>query len=151
MWYCFAMPEKMPQTYANHTRFDPLFHFFTIPVFAINLLLMLVQVFKYPRLLHGWFVILSAAALVAAFKIRVYALKAQDRVIRLEERLRLHTLLTEPLRSRIADLTPGQLIALRFASDAEIPGLVEKALAGGLKAGDVKKLIVTWRPDYFRI
>jgi hypothetical protein len=88
---------------------------------------------------------------VAVFKIRLYALKAQDHVIRLEERLRLASLISEPLRSRIPELTEGQLIALRFASDAELPGLAERALYEKLSRADIKKLIKTWRPDYWRV
>jgi hypothetical protein len=72
-------------------------------------------------------------------------------VIRLEERLRLSTLLDEPWRARIAELTEGQLIALRFAPDEEVPGLVQKTLASTLQPGAIKKEIRNWRPDYFRI
>jgi hypothetical protein len=99
----------------------------------------------------GWFVILAIAGAVAVFKIRTYALKAQDRVIRLEERMRLAQLVPAPLRGRVGELTEPQLIALRFACDAEIPALVEKTLAGNMRQRDIKQAIVTWRPDYFRI
>lgn len=146
------MAEKTPQTYANHTRFDPPFHFFVIPVAAATFFVMIWNaVQKSFTFTSIWLVVAALAALVAAFKIRIYALKAQDRVIRLEERLRLASLLPEPLRSRTAELTESQLIALRFASDAELPRLVEKTLAGKLPAAEIKKAIVTWRPDYFRI
>jgi hypothetical protein len=87
---------------------------------------------------------------VAVFKIRLYALKVQDRLIRLEERLRLAQLLKEPLRSRVDELTEAQLVGLRFAAAPELPALVEKALAG-MTRSDIKKAVTNWRPDYFRV
>ena len=89
--------------------------------------------------------------MVVTLKTRRYALRVQDRLIRLEERERLTARLTEPLRSRVAELTVAQLIGLRFASDAEAPGLVEMALAKELSRRDIKKQIKNWRPDYFRV
>ncbi len=152
------MPQRTPQTYANHTRFDPLFHFFLAPVFVLGLVMSLVHFFYHLREndmrdnFHSFLLILLALALLAlAFKTRVYSLKVQDRVIRLEERLRLAQLLSEPLRSRIPELTEDQLIGLRFASDAEVPKLVERALNEKLKRKDIKKAIQNWRPDYWRV
>jgi len=152
------MAEKKPQTYANHTRFDPLFHFFLIPFFGLALLATLIHFFAhitegdFRDHFHAFMLILLAVALlVAVLKIRLYPLKVQDRVIRLEERLRLATLLSEPLRSRIPELTEDQLVGLRFASDAEIPKLVERALNEKLSRADIKKAIQTWRPDYWRV
>jgi hypothetical protein len=102
--------------------------------------------------LHGtMLVLLALAALGAIFKIRLNALKVQDRVIRLEERLRLATILPEPLRSHIPELTESQLIGLRFASDAEIPALVQRVLTEKLSCDEIKKSIKTWRPDDFRV
>jgi len=152
------MAEKVPQTFANHTRWDPLFHFFLLPILALGLLMSLIHFFAH--ITHGdlWdhvhaflLILLAAALLVAAFKIRLYALKVQDRVIRLEERLRLTQLLSGPLGSRFPGLTEAQLIALRFASDAEVAGLVDRALKEKLSRADIKKSIKTWRPDYWRV
>jgi uncharacterized protein DUF6526 len=147
-----------PQSYAHHTRWDPAFHFFLLPVFGLGLVLSLIHFFAHIHHsdfrddFHAFLIILLALALlIAVFKIRLYALKVQDRVIRLEERLRLAQLLPEPLRSRIPELTVGQLVALRFASDAEIPKLVERTLKENLSRADIKKSIQTWRPDDWRV
>ena len=96
-------------------------------------------------------VIVAIALVVLVFKTRLYALKVQTRVIRLEERLRLSTLLAEPLRSRISQLTESQLVALRFASDAEVAALVEATLTNNWSNADIKKQIKNWRPDEFRV
>jgi hypothetical protein len=152
------MAEKVPQTFANHARLDPAFHLFALPVFALGVVLALVHFFAH--ITHGDFrdhfhafllILLALALLVLALKERIYSLKVQDRVIRLEERLRLTTLLPEPLRGRIPELTEDQLIGLRFASDAEIPKLVERALKEKLSRKDIKKAIQNWRADYWRI
>ena len=145
------MPENTSQSYANHARLDPPYHFFALPVLAITFLLSIWNLIRSFNFLHVWMAVVALALVVVAFKARIYALKAQDRVIRLEERLRLAALLPEPLRARIPQLTESQLIALRFACDAEVPGLVEKTLAGNLPRAEIKKAIVTWRPDYFRV
>jgi len=146
------MADNSSQTYASHMRFDPPFHFFIIPVAVITVLASIWNLFQGAMTLAGvWTVVVAIAALVAFFKIRLYALKDQDRIIRLEERLRLSTILPEPLRSRIGELSASQLIALRFACDGELPGLVEKTLSNKLPAPEIKKAIVTWRPDYHRI
>jgi len=145
------MAEKKPQTFANHKRFDPLFHFFTVPVFAITTIITIVRFIRHPSLHSGWIFVVSVAALIAVFKLRLYALRVQDRVIRLEERLRLSAVLSEPLRSRIFELTEPQLIGLRFASDAELPGLVERALSQKSSRDDIKKAVQVWRPDYWRV
>jgi len=152
------MAEKKPQTYANHTRLDPPFHFFLLPVLGLGLILSLIHFFYHLREsdlrdnIHSFLlIVLAVAFVVLALKERLYSVKVQDRVIRLEERLRLTQLLSEPLRSRITDLTEDQLIALRFASDAEVPKLVERALNEKLSRSDIKKAIQNWRPDYWRV
>ena len=145
------MAENKPQSFTNHARYDPLFHFFALPVFVFAAVAAIVHLVRHPHWHSAAMVLFSVAALVAVFKSRSFALKAQDRVIRLEEQLRLTVLLQEPLRSRIPELTEGQLIALRFASDAEVAGLTERALAEGLSKKDIKKAIQVWRPDYWRV
>jgi hypothetical protein len=124
---------------------------FLLPVAAINVLVAVWNLIRNPGLGAGWFVVLALAGAVAVLKIRAYALKAQDRVIRLEERLRLSQVLAEPLRGRIGELTEAQLIGLRFASDAELPALAGEALAMKMGQREIKRAIANWRPDYFRV
>jgi Family of unknown function (DUF6526) len=152
------MPNQQPQNLATHTRFDPLFHFFLAPVFALALIMTLIHLFAhlgeggFRDHLHAALMVLLAVALLTwLFKTRLYSLKVQDRIIRLEERLRLMQLLPEPLRARIPELTESQLIALRFASDAELPKLAERALNEKLSRKEIKKTVQNWRPDYWRI
>jgi Family of unknown function (DUF6526) len=146
------MAEKLPQTLANHVRLHPPFHFFVLPLTATAVILAIINVVRHYDVLEAWaVVVLASAAIVAALLTRTNALKAQDRVIRLEERLRLAAILNEPQKSRIAELTEPQLIAIRFASDAEVPGLVDKAINSKLSSSDIKKSIVHWRADIFRV
>lgn len=150
--------SQAAQTYANHRRFDPLFHFFLAPVFVLGLVMSLIHFFYHLREsdmrdnIHAFLLILLASALLLlVFKTRLYALKVQDRVIRLEERLRLMQLLPEPLRARIPELTEDQLCGLRFASDGELPKLAERALNEKLKRSEIKKAVQNWRADTWRV
>lgn len=152
------MAEKKPQTFANHAKLDPPFHFFVLPVFGLGLVLTLIHFFyhlsesDFRENFHAFLLIVLALALLTlTFKVRLYSLKVQDRVIRLEERLRLMQLLNEPLRSRIPELTEDQLCGLRFASDAEVGKLAERALNEKLSRKDIKAAIQNWRPDYWRV
>ena len=152
------MAEQKPQTFDNHTRWDPLFHFFLIPVFALGLVMAIVHLIAHLKesdfrdnVHAAMLILLATALLIWIFKTRLYALRVQDRVIRLEEQLRLMRLLPEALRSRIPDLTESQLCGLRFASDAEVPKLTERALNEKLSRADIKKSIQSWRPDYWRV
>ena len=141
------MGEKVPQTFANHTRFDPIFHFFMVPLSTALLIWAIAHLVRHPN--HETIAWLAATLLIflTIFKARSYALKAQDRVIRLEESMRLAKLSA----ATVPTLTERQLIALRFASDAELPALAEKAAAGNLTSKQIKQAIQTWRPDYFRV
>jgi hypothetical protein len=146
-----SMAERTPQTLANHVRFDPPFHYFVIPVFAISWILSVVFLVRHPGFLHFWIVIFNTALIVAVTRSRQYALKVQDRVIRLEERQRLAMLAPDSLRPQIGKLSERQLIALRFASDEEVAGLVERTLSSNLEPAEIKKAIKNWRPDYWRV
>ena len=140
-----------PQTFANHTRLDPPFHLFVLPVALISPIYAIVNFFRFPGFGTAWIVVVAVAAIIAVFRVRQYSLRVQDRLIRLEERLRLEHVLDEPLRSRIAQLADAQLIGLRFASDSELPELVQRCLNEKLAGRELKKAVVNWRPDYHRV
>lgn len=145
------MADGASQNFSNHTRYDPVFHFFILPVFAITVIATIVHLVRRPGLHSAWLVVFIIAAMAAVFNIRLYALKVQDRIIRLEERLRLASLLDAGLRPRIAEITESQLVGLRFASDAELPGLAARALNEKLSRSEIKKAVQQWRPDYWRV
>lgn len=142
---------ETPQTYATHRRFLPLYHFVTVPIFSINLLIQLYFAVKRPSIWSVWNAVVALAFVLIAVLARYMVLRVQDRVIRLEERLRLQQILPADLRGRIGELRMRQLIALRFADDAEVPELVRAVLNGELKESkDIKQRIKTWRPDTAR-
>lgn len=140
-----------PQSFANHVKFDPPFHFFVLPVFLINIIAAIVMLVRAPGLGSAWWVVLSFAFMVFAGRTRSFVTHLQDRIIRAEERLRLSALLQDPLRSRVGELTDSQLIGLRFASDAEVAALAQRALDEKLSCKDIKRSVARWRPDYSRI
>jgi len=140
-----------PQNFKNHGMFDPPFHFFLAPVGLFLLISAIVAVVKNPGWTTGIQVLLIVWLFVLLFKTRVYALKVQDRVIRLEERLRLAAVLPASLQPRIGELSIDQLIGLRFASDAELPGLVEKALGANLNRKQIKEAVQNWKADNWRV
>lgn len=140
------------QSYASHRRLHPLFHFIGIPILAINLIVKIVQAVRFPSLASAWDVLVAIALLIALFLTRFYALSVQNRVIRLEERMRLQRCLPEDLRGRIDELKTGQLIALRFCSDEELPELTRAILSGELRdRKEIKRSIKNWRPDWLRV
>jgi len=139
------------QSLKNHARFDPVYHFFITGLYLVNLVYAGFHLHRQPSLSSGWYLVLSLAAIVPILKLRTYPLKVQDRVIRLEERLRLAILLDKPLRARITELSESQLVALRFASDAELPTLAARAVSEKLSNKEIKKNIRQWRPDYWRV
>jgi len=139
------------QTFKNHTRWLPPFHFFVMPVLVANVVnqLRLLRATETPS--GVWAAIVAVALVVLALMSRVQANTVQDRVIRLEMRLRLRELLPSDLKGRIDDLTRDQLVALRFASDAELPALVQEVLAGKLKTKkEIKIRVRDWQGDWLR-
>ena len=140
------------QNYSNHVRWVPAYHFFVLPVFILNFGWSIFRLIRPGFSWDGVVHLLTAAALfVFAINARVFALAVQDRVIRMEERQRLARLLPEDLRPRIGEFTKSQLVALRFASDEELPGLARKVLndkVTDIKA--IKQMVKNWRADYMR-
>jgi hypothetical protein len=143
-----------PQTYKNHHRFHPPFHFFVAPILLLNVLVSIaVLIHHWPKhwLLLIWAVVISLALFFLVGFARDYALKVQDRVIRLEENLRYQRLLTPELIAAAQSLTIKQIIALRFASDAELPALVQRTLSENLEPKTIKQSITNWRADNLRV
>jgi hypothetical protein len=143
-----------PQTFKNHARFYPLFHFFVLPVLLINLIFSIyATIHHWPehRILFLWWIVMSIVLFIMAGVSRGQALRVQDRIIRLEERLRFAALLPIDERAHIDELSIKQLVALRFASDDELPALVRKTLTQNLEPKAIKASIVNWRGDYHRV
>ena len=143
-----------PQTLKNHTRFNPLFHFTILPLLLLNLVFAIyVTIHRWPAYQHThiWWIVMAIVFFLMAGAARTAALKVQDRVIRLEERLRLAALLPSDERAHINELSVRQLIALRFASDDELPALVHKTFTQSLEPKAIKESIVNWRADHHRV
>ena len=145
------MAQSTPQTRKNHTRFDPVFHFFLIPVLFLLLAWTIVRLTRVPGSDTAFPVAIVMILIVLAVRARTYSLKVQDRVIRLEERLRLTSLLPQRLHSRVPELTESQLVALRFASDGEAATLAERAWSEKLTSKQIKDAVTKWRGDYWRV
>ena len=145
------MSNSQPQSFKNHARFDPPFHFVLLFVFLANLIISIVYVVKHPGFYSAWYVVLSVAAILALLKMRLYPLKVQDRVIRLEERMRLQALAPTEWHTQIYRLSEDQLIGLRFAADDEVVELAKQALEHNLTRKEIKERIKDWRPDYWRV
>jgi hypothetical protein len=140
------------QELSTHRRWVPAWHFFTVPVLVGNVIVVVVRFVRDPTINNGWGFLVALALLIGIVLSRNMPLRAQDRIIRLEERIRLERVLPADLRGRIDDLTTDQLIGLRFAPDAEVPELVRRALNGDLKTrSDIKSAIKNWRADHMRM
>jgi hypothetical protein len=139
------------QSFNKHARWLPLFHFFVMPVLLVNVILALGGLVRAPGVATLWNVVFAIGLLGLGFLSRIQALTVQDRVIRLEMRLRLRQLLPPDLQPQINDLTHRQLVALRFASDQEMPDLVREVLAGKLASSkEIKMRVKNWQADWLR-
>ena len=139
------------QSFKQHVRWLPLFHFFVIPVLLLNVILSIWRLIQVPTLGAAYGIVFAIALLGLGFLSRIQALTVQDRVIRLEERLRMRQLLPPDLHPQINGLTHRQLVALRFASDDELPELVREVNAGRLTTPkDIKMRVKSWRADWLR-
>jgi hypothetical protein len=139
------------QNFENHAKTVPAFHFFVLPVLFLNFISSIVRVFRAPTYWTVVSLLVSIALVLFALTARMFALTVQDRVIRLEMRLRLQQVLPQDLEPRIPEFTVNQLVSLRFASDEELPELARKVLDEKLNDRKaIKKLIRNWQPDYLR-
>ena len=142
----------MSQNFKNHTRFVPAFHFVVAPIFVLNIIWSIVRVIR--NFSFGTIVslLVAIALFLLAWYARIFAMTVQDRVIRLETRLRMQQVLPADLRPRILDFTLDQLVSLRFASDTELPALARKVLDEKLmERQKIKMLIQDWQPDVLRV
>ena len=145
------MAPPQPQNRDNHVRYHPPYHFFFLPAILLLLLISLYEAIRNPGLASAAQVLLVLVVGTVGFLARTYALKVQDRVIRLEEQLRLSGLLGEEYRPTIHKLTEAQLIALRFASDGEVTSLAKRAAREQLSPQLIKEEIKNWRADHWRV
>lgn len=144
------METIKPQTYATHRRVDPLFHFFALPILLLVYpVWAIVHLYRHPTPQSLVWILFSLAIAVLALRARQFPLRVQDRLIALEERLRLERMFPGR-RADIDRLTDDQLIALRFASDAEVSDLMTAALAENLGRKEIKRRVKDWRPDHRR-
>ncbi len=144
------MSDAAHQGYANHARYVPAYHFVLFAILLVNLVWSVLQLVRAPAFGTTVGALLAAGLVIIAWYLRAFATKVQDRVIRLEEALRYQRVLPPELQARAAALTVRQIVSLRFASDAELPALVQRALDEKLGGKAIKLAIKTWRPDFLR-
>ena len=141
----------MTQTFENHARFVPAFHFFALPIFVINVIWSAVRLVRAPSAENGFALVVAVALAVLCLYSRLFALTVQDRVIRVEMMLRFERVLPAELRARAGEFSVGQLVSLRFAPDEELPALAKTVLEGKVHDRKViKRMIKNWQGDYLR-
>lgn len=143
--------SEITQNFRTHRRWNPLVHFVLSPLFLLNIGIAVYFAYRAPSFATLWAVAMAVGLWLLNFTARAQATRVQDRVIRLEMRLRLASMLAPELAARAHALSTRQFVALRFASDAELPRLVERCLAGELDDGNaIKREIRDWQPDLLR-
>ena len=143
--------SNSPQSLESHRRFIPGYHYVLFGILIVNLAIRIVWIFKNPSFANFWAIVMAVAFILMGWYLRAFPNRVQDRVIRLEERMRLGRLLPPELRPRLGEFTPTQLVALRFASDDELPALAARVLNEGITdKRAIKALIVNWRADHLR-
>jgi len=140
-----------PQSLKNHGRLDPPYHVFTFGLYLANLVFAVISEVRHTDYVSTWYLLVSIFVIVPILKLRMYPLKVQDRVIRLEERLRLQALAPPEWHAQIYRINEDQLIGLRFASDDEVVELAKQALEHGWNRKQIKERIKSWRPDEWRV
>lgn len=146
------MPPPQVQSAANHARVVPGYHFLAGTLALLNLIWAIYRSIRHPTIESHAAILVGVILLIVLWYVRVFPLAVQDRLIRLEERLRMQRLLPPGMQSRLDEFTPAQLIALRFASDAELPELASKVLNERITdRKQIKLLIRDWRADHLRV
>jgi hypothetical protein len=145
------MSESTPQNFKNHARFDPPYHMVLFGILLVNLAIVITYTVMHFSIFSAWLLIMSIAVFIPFAKLRTYPLKVQDRVIRLEERLRLQALAPAEWHAQIYRLSEDQMIGLRFAADDEVVEMAKQALEKNLDRKQIKERIKSWRADEWRI
>jgi uncharacterized protein DUF6526 len=144
------MSDDDVQNYGNHRRWNPPWHFVVVPILILNALIALVVMARTPSRATVWAALVALTLVAALALVRRMALRVQDRVIRLEERLRLGRMMPDR-REEIEELSREQLIAIRFAPDAEVPHMLDRIARGEITTQDeIKRAVQHWRPDHLR-
>jgi hypothetical protein len=143
--------SETPQNFKSHGRFDPPYHYVLGIFLLANLVFACFHVWRHRDIAAGWYLVTSIVVFIPYIKLRAYPLKVQDRVIRLEERMRLQALAPAEWHAQIYRLTEDQLIGLRFAADDEVVELAKQALEGNLNRKQIKERIKSWRTDNWRV
>jgi hypothetical protein len=145
------MSESTPQNLKTHVRWDPPYHLILGLFLLVNIVYAVVHLWRQTNISSAWYLVLSFVVFIPFFKLRMYSLRVQDRVIRLEERLRLQALAPAEWHPQIYRLTEDQLIGLRFAADDEVVELAKQALEHNLNRKQIKERIQDWRADNWRV